>query len=62
MRHDRSHEQLPHRPKITKKSEIQAGTLYFHAETWNSTNQKWQARSACKTCDVWLKEIGACST
>ncbi|GAA3421450.1 hypothetical protein [Streptosporangium vulgare] len=46
--------------KITKKSEIQAGTLYFHAETWNSRDGKWQARSACKNCDVWLKKIGAC--
>ncbi|MEV4747475.1 hypothetical protein AB0K21_13965 [Streptosporangium sp. NPDC049248] len=45
--------------KITKKSEIKAETLYFHAETWNSTSGKWQARSACKNCDVWLKKIGA---
>lgn len=46
--------------EITKKSEIQAETLYFHAETWNEKSGKWQARSACKNCDVWLKKIGAC--
>ncbi|WP_030922694.1 YwqJ-related putative deaminase [Streptosporangium amethystogenes] len=46
--------------EITKKSEIQVETLYFHAETWNGKAGKWQARSACKNCDVWLKKIGAC--
>jgi len=44
---------------LTDVAKIPKGMLYFHAQTWNARDGKWQARSACKNCDQWLKKIGA---
>ncbi|MGJ6963499.1 hypothetical protein ACSDR0_16470 [Streptosporangium sp. G11] len=44
---------------ITRKAQIEPGTLYFHAETWNEKSGKWQARGACKNCGQWLSKIEA---
>ncbi|MEU8203590.1 hypothetical protein [Streptosporangium sp. NPDC049046] len=44
---------------ITEMAKIPKDMLYFHAQTWNATGGKWQARSACGNCDQWLKKIGA---
>lgn len=44
---------------ITNKSDISSDTLFFHAETWNSGKNQWQARSACKNCSQWFDKIKA---
>ncbi|MEO3808936.1 hypothetical protein ABGB17_08020 [Sphaerisporangium sp. B11E5] len=43
----------------TRLSQIPRGKLFFHAETYNWSDGKWQARKACGNCDQWLKRIGA---
>ncbi|MET8144604.1 hypothetical protein ABZU32_30235 [Sphaerisporangium sp. NPDC005288] len=43
----------------TLVSQIPRGKLFFHAETYNWSEDKWQARRACGNCDQWLKRIGA---
>ncbi|MFF5210144.1 hypothetical protein [Streptosporangium sp. NPDC000396] len=42
---------------FTRKAQIPAGTLYFHAETWNYDEGKWQARKTCGNCSGWIKKI-----
>ncbi|GLW11987.1 hypothetical protein Misp01_71150 [Microtetraspora sp. NBRC 13810] len=48
-----------HDSGTTDLSQLPSGTLFFHAQTWNAKDGKWQARAACKNCDQWLKKIGA---
>lgn len=43
---------------FTKKSDIPAGVLYFHAETWNYADSKWQPRKTCGNCSTWIAKIG----
>lgn len=42
---------------IDKVSEIEGEDLYSHAETWNATENKWQARGACKNCSQWMDKV-----
>ncbi|MEU7901199.1 hypothetical protein AB0B45_51315 [Nonomuraea sp. NPDC049152] len=43
---------------FTRKAQIPAGALYFHAETWNYDEEKWQARKTCGNCSTWIGKIG----
>ncbi len=51
--------QYLHDMGIDSADGIPADTLYFHAETWNSSAGKWQGRAACKNCSQWFKKISA---
>jgi hypothetical protein len=44
---------------VTDKAQIDGSVLYFHAETWDETKNRWKARGACGNCSQWISAIGA---
>jgi hypothetical protein len=44
---------------ITDKARIDGSVLFFHAETWDETQKRWKARTACGNCSQWISAIGA---